>query len=93
MVVPLDNMDGLIQKRFAKAIPFYRGISVRIACIEQFPVFDKEERVDEELGELLKGGIKALWILGGIQGVAVAIQNTQAGLRFLMVDGKDAPVV
>lgn len=64
---------------------------MRVIGVEQFAVFDQQQGVDNQPGDVLKAQINPLGVQGSKDQLVVPAPDVKPSLGFLVVDWKQAP--
>ncbi len=91
VVIRRDDLPGDVPDRLGQAIPFHHRIALWVVGVEQLSIFDKQQRIDNELGNVLKTQINPGGMQRGKDGLVVPPPNAQPCLGFFVVDGKKPP--
>ena len=81
----VKHVDNSVDHCFGEPVPFYCRITIRVAGIQQFPVFDKEQSVDDQGGYGFEAAVNPFRILSFKQILAVTVKNGEPRLALLPI--------
>ena len=75
-----------------ETVPLHRRVALRIACIEEFAVFNKQQRLQHDRWDIVKRAIDVRRDSGTVYYVAGLIEEAEASLHLLVVHRRETTI-
>nr|GEU28068.1 hypothetical protein [Tanacetum cinerariifolium] len=91
-VAGAQRAHAFFQHGLGQPVPFHGRVALGVGIVEQFAVFDVQQRADQRHRRLLELVVDALRVRGGVQLRGAAVVDGQPGAGLLVVRGEHAVI-